>query len=66
MIQKLLNFNQLILISQKRKSMSYYYKIRNRRDCFKFDIDKNVKNANKLIDSTLNDSTAHAYVSAFV
>jgi hypothetical protein len=62
---KIITFKELLLIARSRKNTSYFYKLKNRQECFTGDSEVDFKAANKIIDATINDSTAHTYASAF-
>jgi hypothetical protein len=61
----IISFRELLLISKTRKTDSYFYKLRNKENCFTGQPEVDFKQANLIIDKTLNDSTAHSYAAAF-
>jgi hypothetical protein len=59
LVKPLINIDELILIAKQRKDQSRYYDIKRYRHCFSGDYENDIKNANEVIDKTLNHNTAN-------
>ena len=56
---------ELLTVAKVRKSMNYSVFICMNYHCFIGNVKSDVANANKIINNTINNNSAHEYVSAF-
>lgn len=65
MIKPVITYKELVALSLRKKTRNYYEGLRRFRRCFSGDIKKDVASANRIIDSIVNNNTAHSIVSLF-
>jgi integrase len=59
LIKPLINIDELILIAKQHHNKTRYYNIKHYRHCFTGNYENDIKNANEVIDKTLNHNTAN-------
>jgi hypothetical protein len=64
-MKNILKFDDLLLICKFRKSHRYYYEVEKFKDCFTGDIHGDIPSANQKVSETVNNNTAHGYVTTF-
>lgn len=64
-MKPIITYKELVELSLKKKTRNYYEGLRRFRKCFSGDVKRDVANANRIIDSIINNNTAHAIVSMF-
>ena len=64
-MRPIISYKELLSMAKGRKSLNYFVFIRRNYHCFTGNVKFDVASANKIINSTINNNSAHGYVSAF-
>ena len=55
----IISYKELLSMAKRRKSMNYFVFIRRNYHCFTGNVKNDVANANKIINNTINNNSAH-------
>lgn len=64
-MRPIISYKELLSMTKGRKSINYFVFIRRSYHCFAGNVKFDVASANKIINNTINNNSAHGYVSAF-
>lgn len=64
-MKPIISCKELLTVAKWRKSLNYFVLIRRNYHCFTGNVKSDVANANQIINNTINNNSAHGYVSAF-
>ena len=64
-MRPIISYKELLSMAKGGKSMNYFVFIRRNYHCFTGNVKFDVANANQIINKTINNNSAHGYVSAF-
>ena len=64
-MRPIISYKELLTMAKGRKSLNYFVFIRRNYHCFTGNVKSDVANANQIINNTVNNNSAHGYVSAF-
>ena len=64
-MRPIISYKELLSMAKWRKSMNYFVFISRNHHCFTGNVKFDVASANKIINNTINNNSAHGYVSAF-
>ena len=64
-MNSIISYKELLIMAKGRKSLNYFVFIRRNYHCFTGNVKSDVANANQIINNTVNNNSAHGYVSAF-
>ncbi len=62
-MRPIISYKELLSMAKGRKSMNYFVFIRRNYHCFTDNVKFDVANANQIINNTVNNNSAHGYVS---
>ena len=64
-MRAIISYKELLSMTKGRKSINYFVFMRRNYHCFTGNVKFDVASANKIINNTINNNSAHGYVSAF-